>query len=194
MGALLDEIEPVWDVHEYHETRVAAPPSAVWTAALALPADASRLMRGLMALRELPGRLGGRGRTARPRGGLLEAMQREGFTLLAERPGAEIVLGLAGRFWRLVPDRARLGGREDFERYAEPGSARASIDFRVAPLGGGGTRLSTETRVRCFGDATRKFRRYWRVIGPFSAWIRRDMLRLIKARAEASTPPRSAAS
>jgi hypothetical protein len=31
----------------------------------------------------------------------------------------------------------------------------------------------------------KRFMLYWRVIGPFSAWIRREMLRGIKARVEA---------
>ena len=80
-----------------------------------------------------------------------------------------------------------LRGREDFVNYIESGSARASINFRVKPLEGGRSRLSTETRVRCFGGGQRKFKLYWALIGSFSAWIRRDWLRLIKQSSESAS-------
>ncbi len=189
-GSLLDEIEPLWHVHEYHETIVNAPPNVVYDAMMALPVGASTVMRVLMGLRGLPARLIGR-RTRRKEAvhneALIAAMRRQGFVLLGERPGAEIVLGLAGRFWQAAPSGVRLNGREDFMRYEERGAARASINFRVEPLSGGRTRVSTETRVRCFGGAERKFKVYWAFIGPFSAWIRRDWLRLIKRSSESAS-------
>jgi hypothetical protein len=107
-------------------------------------------------------------------------MQQAGFALLGERAGEEIVLGLAGRFWQVAPSGGRLNGREDFANYREDGAARASLNLRVEPLADRWTRLSTETRVRCFGSGRRKFKMYWALIHPFSAWIRRDWLRLIK--------------
>lgn len=189
---LLDELEPAWHVHEYHETIASASPEAVFQAMMALPAEASTLMRALMGMRRLPALLARRGRTGagRPHESLIDAMQRQGFAMLANRPAEEIVLGIAGRFWQAAPVNANLRGREDFARYDEPGSARASINFRVAPVTEGRTRLSTETRVRCFGGAERKFRLYWAIIGPFSAWIRRDWLRLIKRASELRPPGR----
>ena len=72
-----------------------------------------------------------------------------------------------------------------FLRDDEDGSARASMNFKVETLGDGRTLLSTETRVRCFGAGRRRFKIYWTLIGPFSAWIRRDWLRSIKRRGEA---------
>ena len=45
--------------------------------------------------------------------------------------------------------------------------------------------LSTETRIQCLDDHSRKrFRLYWGLIGPFSAWIRREMLRAVKKQVE----------
>lgn len=47
------------------------------------------------------------------------------------------------------------------------------------------TRLSTETRVLCFGDAARrKFLLYWRVVEPFSGVIRWSLLRGVRRAAE----------
>jgi hypothetical protein len=45
--------------------------------------------------------------------------------------------------------------------------------------------LTTETRVLCLDDASRKsFQRYWRVIRPFSGWIRRRGLAIAKEQSE----------
>ena len=49
----------------------------------------------------------------------------------------------------------------------------------------GGTILSTETRVkRTDAEARRTFRRYWRIVMPGSALIRRAWLRAMRKRAE----------
>jgi hypothetical protein len=123
--------------------------------------------------------------TRSPAAAPLQGFMRGRFTVLAERPDEEIVLGLQGRFWTptggLVPvDRAT------FTEGPAPGIAQAVWNFHVTPEGGG-TRLATETRVR-FGDAAsaRQFARYWLVVKPFSGLIRRRMLSLIRRDAEAA--------
>lgn len=184
---LLDEIEPRWDVRERHQTVVRAPAERTWAELARLPANASQVVRVLMGLRSVPGRLMGR-RTdgldvERP---LLQVMTGAGrFALLAERAGEEVVLGLAGRFWELAPDLVPLAGREDYQRFDLPGAARACVNFRVEPIDAHTSRLTTETRVVLFGSARWRFRLYWALIGPFSAWTRRDWLRLVRQRAEA---------
>jgi hypothetical protein len=45
--------------------------------------------------------------------------------------------------------------------------------------------VHTETRIKCADEKARKsFRLYWRIIAPFSAFIRRQMLQSIKYEAE----------
>ena len=113
----------------------------------------------------------------------IDGLVAAGFTLLHERPGSEIVLGLTGRFWRPSGGLVRLTPAE-FASFAAPGSAQAVWNFRVAPAGRGSL-ISTETRVRGTDAAARRaFRRYWRVVGPFSALIRRRTLALVGAEAE----------
>jgi hypothetical protein len=119
---------------------------------------------------------------------LIDALTSGGFVLLDELPGEEIVLGLAGRFWQPAPKLARLHNREDYVHYEQNDSARTCVNFRVEALDAQRTRLSTETRVRCFGNGQHKFKLYWVLIGPFSALIRRDWLRLIKRRSESALP------
>jgi hypothetical protein len=88
-----------------------------------------------------------------------------------------------GRFWTadggVLPVSA-----EGFGAFEEPGFAKAVVNFHVREVDGD-TLLTTETRIRGTDDsATRTFRRYWRVVMPGSAAIRRAWLRAIRKRAE----------
>jgi hypothetical protein len=106
-----------------------------------------------------------------------------GFFLVDEQPGREIVLGTIGRFWKLRGGKTSGATAEDLEYPPPAGAAAAVWNFRVARYAHG-TRIHTETRVRCADDdARRSFRRYWRIVGPFSALIRRRMLESIKREA-----------
>jgi hypothetical protein len=59
--------------------------------------------------------------------------------------------------------------------------------MHAQPSPSGGTLLTTETRIQATDDhARRSFRRYWLLIHPGSAAIRRAWLRAIRRRAEAS--------
>lgn len=60
-----------------------------------------------------------------------------------------------------------------------PRRQRIAISFEAAPREGGGSILSTETRVADVGPG---FRLYWLVVGPFSALIRRHWLRAVSRR------------
>lgn len=122
------------------------------------------------------------------RGTLPEKLVRFGFTKLEEVPGEEIVLGIAGKFWRHDGDLRPLADRDAFLGFAEEGCVKAAWNLRVEPSDSGASVLSTETRIACFGqDASHKFRRYWMLVGPFSGLIRRALLRGIRRRAEHPT-------
>jgi hypothetical protein len=106
------------------------------------------------------------------------------FLELATVPQREVVLGIAGRFWR--PDGGIVSGLTpaEFADFHLQGCAKAVWGFSLAPVEGG-THLSTETRVQTFGrSATLKFRAYWLVVEPFSGLIRKAMLREVKRVAE----------
>jgi hypothetical protein len=185
MKALIDDWLPRYDESEFHAREIAASPAAVERALRALKPGDLPLTRILMGLRTLPALLAGCRRPRVPARPLLDGVQSIGFVILEERPGEQIVLGAAGRFWRPRGDGVDpLDGPEAFRDYARPGSVRAAWDFVLAPVAGG-TRLSTETRIAgTDADGTRMFRRYWRLVHPGSALIRLDMLRAI-ARATA---------
>src|SRR5829696_1262939 len=178
----LDEFLPHYDANEVHSTRVAAPPDEVMAALRSLTAREVPVLVALMALRSLPAVLTGRRRRPR-RGTVLEGFLRGGFVLLAERPD-ELVVGAVGRFWQASADVRRVSAA-DFAGFREPGYAKAAFNMHAQPARGGGTLLTTETRIQATDDdARRSFRRYWRLIYPGSAAIRRAWLRAIRRRAE----------
>ena len=184
MERLIDEWMPSFDESEFHSREVAAPPPVVESAVRVLDPGDLRLTGLLMGIRTLPATLTGRRRPARS-GPLLDGVLSMGFVLLGERPGEQVLLGVAGRPWRPRGDGLdSLAGPDAFRTYSRPGSIRAVWDFVLAPTADG-TFLSTETRIAGTDPAgTRTFRRYWRLVMPGSALIRRDMLRATAVRAE----------
>jgi hypothetical protein len=180
----LDEVMPDYDVHEVHELWVPAWPEPAYEAVLAVTANEVRLFGPLMSLRAVPSRLRGRRRSRDARAPLLTEMLKAGFVDLGAEPGSEVVLGAVGRFWSPtgnLPLRT-VRTREDFKMFAEPGYSKAAVNFSVEPQSEGSV-LRTETRiVGTDAEATRKFRRYWWLIGWASAAIRRSWLKAIRRR------------
>jgi hypothetical protein len=78
---------------------------------------------------------------------------------------------------------------DQFLAFTRPGCIRVAFDLRVVEEGGGMVRVSTETRALGNDeDARRTFARYWRMIYPGSAIIRKVWLDAIVARAERGVP------
>ena len=187
----LEALMPEWEAREFHETSVAAPPAAAFAAARAVTAPEVRLFLPLMALRLLPAAFSRRRIAVDLRAPLIDLFIRNGFVLLAEDPGRELVLGAIGPFWELggaePPPHVRTAA--DFTAFDEPGNAKGIVNLMVH-ADGAGSRVTTETRVACTSeDASRSFRRYWRVVEPGSALIRRSWLGAIRRRAARAPVP-----
>ena len=182
---LLDRWLPAFDVSKRHTIRIRASRERVFEELLRYDFKSSISTRVLMALR-------GYGRRARRARGernatLPESLGRFGFTALDEDPARELVFGLVGRFWRPKGDLCTVSAA-DFAAFQEPGFAKAAWNLLAEAGGPGETRLSTETRVLCLGDAARRnFLLYWRVVEPFSGLIRRSLLRGVRRAAEAGS-------
>ncbi len=189
----LDQAMPEFEVSELHHRWLDATPDEVYAALLATTSREIRLLGPLMALRQLPAFLAGRGVAAERTLPVFDALLRSGFLRLAEDPGREIVFGVVGRFWKLAgrpdPGNAPLcsvADREGFLAFDRPGYAKAAMSFLVRPEGRG-SRLVTETRVAGTDTAaSRSFRRYWRLIRPGSGAIRRSWLAAVRRRLAAS--------
>ncbi len=180
MTVLLDELMPQHDVAARYQTLVNALPERTFAALQHADFSQSRVIRLLMGIRTL-----GRTRRTDPKQSLTERMRQAGFIEVARRENEEIVIGVVGRFWQ--PRSGVIQGLSPKEvlDFQTVGYAKALWNFHLASSSRDETLLSTETRVQVFGSsAQRKFRLYWTVVGPFSGWIRKEMLRLIRTQAE----------
>ncbi len=184
----LDEFVPAWQFSEAHTIRVQAPREKVYQALKEVRAGEIRLFQTLTWIRRF-GRPGPENILNAPEKiPILEVATRSGFLLLAEEPGREIVLGTLV----VAPAGWQPKGKptpEGFKALKDPGFALAAMNFRLEDAGPGETLVTTETRVYATDAASRRrFARYWRVIYPGSALIRRMWLRAIKKRAETDLP------
>ncbi len=180
----LDDFLSEYQFREYHETVVQAPVDRVVEAARRVSFADMPAAVWLMRVRDLAG---GRARTQaepNPRP-ILDMMSQPGtgFLPLDVSDPHEIVYGMAGRPWTNEPPPS-VGKAEQFLSFAEPGQIRVAFNIRIVDEGPGRVRLSTETRTLGNDpEARRLFARYWRIIYPGSAIIRRVWLDAIAARA-----------
>ena len=94
-------------------------------------------------------------------------------------------MAICGRFWAWNGNILDVPVAE-IPAFRRDGYAKAYWNFTITPLNSHETLLATETRVECYGAAARKkFRAYWYFVGPFSGWIRWQILRAIAREAGA---------
>ena len=171
---LIERFAADYDVGESHAVTVDADVDHCYRSVLAVDLFRSRIIRILYRVRGLP--------TEGPL--TLRDMTRWGFVVLDEDPGREIVLGLVGRFW-LAKGGLRPVESFDFVKFSEAGYVKAAMNFLVESAGPERSTVTTETRVMATDpDSLRSFRRYWTLVAPFSALIRRRMLSLMRQQAE----------
>jgi hypothetical protein len=183
----LNQFVPVYQVHEIHSIRIAAPKEKAYAAIKSVTADEIFLFRTLTWIRRL-GRPGPESILNAPgHEPILDVAARTSFLLLAEVPNHEIVVGTAV----VVPHGWRPSQRptpEGFKAVHEPGFALAAMNFLVEDAGPDACTVTTETRIYATdSSARRRFAAYWRVIYPGSSLLRRTWLRAIARRAESPT-------
>ncbi|MGI8788890.1 MAG: hypothetical protein ACR2HG_14200 [Pyrinomonadaceae bacterium] len=169
---LIDEFLPKYDFVETHDIKIRASAETVFEAVNEIDLCESPIIRGLFFLRGLP--------NAKLK---LSDLRKSRFEILGERENEELLLGLAGKFWTFRGKLQKINSG-NFREFDEKGFAKAVWNFSVDE-NGDETRLTTETRVRCLDDASRRsFGFYWTFIQPFSGLIRREMLRIVKKKSE----------
>lgn len=179
----LDQFVPVWHFSEFHTIEIAASPARAYEAITQVRADEIALFNTLTWIRR-----GGRPLpesilNAGNRESLIDVATRTGFVRLADDSPRELVIGTIV----VAPPGVRLRPSVEFFRGPLPqGFAVGVMNFIVRSDGAGGSVVTTETRVVASDAAARRrFARYWRLIYPGSALIRRMWLRAVARRATA---------
>ncbi len=165
---------------ERHALELPMEPSAALAAMIAVRLKDMPYVGGLFALRGIP---------ARSEATVSELFRTPPFITLADEPGRERVGGIVGPFWKFGHGRMPAdvpATPEAFREATARGRIAAIANFRAEPHPRGSL-LSTETWVTAARRAdAAAFTAYWVAIGPFSAWIRRLMLRAARDRLRAS--------
>jgi len=174
----LNQFLPEYHFSEYHSVTVKAPPEIVFKAIKQVDMSDSSLIKGLLALRLLPYLFKPEKKPDFYSAIALDDFIKMGFIKLADIFPDEMILGLAGQFWKpTVQLRAIPPGR--FRQFNRPGFCKAVWNIQVRSNGAAGSLLSTTTRIYCLGLKARVlFTCYWSVIRPFSGLIRKILLPL----------------
>jgi hypothetical protein len=201
VASIVDEYLPIYDVSDAVAVVVEADANTTWETLLR--ADLVEVGRrkplvGLLgALRGLPDLvsevLHGERPSAPSRPMTLHELARMplgdgGWTLLGEREGEEIALGLVGRFWRPVIEFA-LVDQPRFAGFAKPGYAKTVYSLSVRSLDGRRTLLSGVMRTATTDERARRwFRRYWTVgVGSGAHVLVAGLLDVVREDAESAT-------
>ncbi len=169
---LIDDFLAEFDFVETHDILISARAAEIYRAAHEVDFADSFIIRWLFRLRGMS--------TANV---TLRSLSGSRFEMLGEILNKELVIGLVGKFWTSGGGLKKIDA-ESFKRFATPGFAKAVWNFSL-DADGDKTRLTTETRIKCLGnDTKRSFGRYWMFIQPFSGLIRMEMLKAIKRKAE----------
>ena len=111
------------------------------------PPDEIRLLRTLIELRNLPGRLVGRPRFGKGVSGsipLFEQILSFGFCLLGEAEASEVAFGLIDQSWKPSGGRrAPVGNDVEFAQFSEPGFIKIAANLLARPARNG-TFLTTQ--------------------------------------------------
>lgn len=175
----LDDLVPHPRLLEIDRVDVASPPDRIWALLRHGDLARSRVVRWLFALRAVPARLAGEppGSGSLRLDDLTSSVARPGFSILVDRPPHEVALGAIGRVWQPDITFEHVDGADAFAAFMRPGFAKVAWAIRVAPLGARDTRVEVEVRVDTTDEeSAAKFRRYFRLVGPASRFIRRSTL------------------
>jgi hypothetical protein len=174
----LDRLIPNPHRVELDHVDLDAEPARVWELIRHGDLGRSPLIRALFALRTLPSRLAGETGDMRLRlDDLVSSPERPGFQVLAEDAPREVAVGAIGKVWKADIPFVHVANADAFAAFAEPDFVKVAWAVRVSPRGERGTRVEFELRVDATDEASwRRFRAYFRIIGPASHFIRRSLL------------------
>lgn len=179
---ILNALLPGYEIVERHSIAVDAPANITFATACAIDLEDSRLARAIFRARE---RLLGATPATQPRPrGILAQTQALGWSVLAEIPNHEIVIGAVTQPW-LADVVFRGLPLDEFLAFDDPNFVKIAWTIRADRVTESTSIFRTETRALACGPAARaKFRRYWSLVSPGIALIRLTLLNPVKREAE----------
>jgi len=184
----LQRLIPRPQLSEIDRIDVAAPAADVWEHLRHGELAHSLPVRALFKLRTLTNQAGGASSAIRI-DGMRSTQEHPGFQVLIDEPPLEFAVAAIGKVWRLDIPFVHVADEQSFAAFSQADFVKVAWAIRVLPRGGEKCHVELEVRVAATDEAAwRKFRRYFRVIGPFSRFIRHSLLRgVARAAAAAST-------
>jgi hypothetical protein len=180
--ALLDRFMPTWDVREHHQIRVASPAAVTAAAARTMALMDLPVVRALVNARELL--LGAQPVERTLPHALVAQMQAIGWSVLADVPDREIIMGAVTRPWDANIVFRGVSPR-DFSAFHEPNYVKIVWTLRADPIGEDHSMFSTETRAIATDAVARgRFRRYWAFLSPGIILIRLAALTALRSEVE----------
>lgn len=173
----LDEYLPEYDVTQLRHAVVDAPVGvtyqAIRTADLTETGPVVAALSSLRVFPEIVAAIRG-GEPAEPMperltfGDIEESGE---WVRLADEPDSEFAFGAVGRFWQPAIEWREVDA-ESFADFEQPGWGKIGASLSVRPYGSDRTLLTFEARTATTdADSRRRFRRYWRLIGPFAGYV-----------------------
>jgi hypothetical protein len=174
----LDRLIPAPALSEIDRVELAVDASRAWNAVRDLDLAQSPLVRTLFAIRTIPDRLQGKTTELRLRiNDLVSTPAEPGFQVLVEDAPHELAAGAIGKVWRPVIPFVHVADAAAYAAFSEAGYIKVAWALRVVPARAETSRVEFELRVAATDEeALKKFRRYFRLIGPASRFIRHLLL------------------
>lgn len=167
---------------ELHRIFVKAAPSEAWQAARHFDGAKIPWVRLIFDLRDIPDLIRGRKPNSEDRrlGVDQVAESGNGFMILHEQPGKEVVIGTVGQFWHLNIPFAPVNPNT-FEHFGESGWGKLAWAITVEPYRDGST-ISFELRTTATDDESwKKLDQYYLLIGTASHLIRSSVMAHLQA-------------
>jgi hypothetical protein len=177
----LDELLPAPHLVELHQATIAAPADLVWRAVRHRALAQSWPIRLLFGVRNLLVRDGDVASPFIRIDDLTSTPQRPGFQMLVDRPPHEFVVGAIGKVWKLRIPFVYVASASEYAAFSNEGFIKVAWGLRIRSLAEPDRcRATVEVRVVATDHSSwRKFRLYFLLIGPFSRYIRRSLLRTV---------------
>lgn len=174
----LDRLIPRPAMVEIDRADLAVGADRAWKAVRDLDLAHSPVARALFGIRTIPDRLRGKKPRLRLRlDDLVSSREQPGFQILVDDPPREIAAGAIGKVWHLAIPFVHVPDAQAFNAFSEPDFVKVAWALRVVPQSERSACLEFELRVVATDeDAWKKFRRYFRLIGVGSHFIRRTLL------------------